>query len=458
MLAGAVLSGTSNGVACDCNSTLKMEWSPSEANCVCRSGFFLNLAGVCTACNGTGNTGTSSAGKCICKSTAGFKWDDNNYVCICKDTFFLNGTICSPCFDLPGVDREPDLLYSYDGISCPCLPSITWNSALKRCVCKVGEFINADGKCGNCSKVAKSANTSNLVACNCLTGYFWWNNSCICKNGTFKSATGSCSPCSAVVGAKNSSNDEKCDCNSAAGFTWVGYKCVCNGSAFAFSGACKNCSSIPTSLGTSDGTKCSCKDGFTWSVNLATCVCNSTSYLKNDSTCASCVGMTGIMSPNSNGLACTCKTTSKFVWNPTLGGCFCLPNFYLSNNTCMTCVTRSNTNNSASAKPNTCGCKTNYTWNDGNYTCLRTVTMKFADSRKDCPQGLVWSDSEGRCDCGDDRAVISVDSTFLCVACPSGKANSFECNCEATLEWRGSYCGCAEGYFLLEDSKKCMRK
>ncbi|CAD8145258.1 unnamed protein product [Paramecium octaurelia] len=283
--------------------------------------------GICTACNDNCNTCVDQSTKCTsCGETNNLLYQ-NKCVSQCPTGVFQVGFSCiactSPC---KTCDTGPTVCLT-------CVANYYYKKASLSCVSDCGNRYFKDGSdCTLCSDPCNNC-LSNTICIDCLTGYYFFNNSCVSTvpNGYYKSGT-TLNKCPDICG--NCISETECtscptnkyllakQCQDKCPDKYYSQNFVC----YACDTSCLQCSSSTVCTQCPENQqhltgKCyqNCPNKY-YSLDYQCLACQSS--------CATCV----------NGLECkTCPVSSPYMLN-SLCVQSCQTNYYIKEYVCIKCA------------------------------------------------------------------------------------------------------------------------
>ncbi|CAD8068036.1 unnamed protein product [Paramecium primaurelia] len=318
--------------------------------------------GKCTDCNDNCNTCIDQSTKCTsCGETNNLLYQ-NKCVSQCPTGIFQIGFSCiactSPC---KTCDTGPTVCLT-------CVANYYYKKPSLSCVTDCGNRYYKDGsECTQCSDPCNNC-LSNTICIDCLTGYYFFNNSCVSTipNGYYKSGT-SLSKCPDICG--NCISETECTSCPTNKYL-LSKQCIdkCPEKYYSQSFVCYSCD--VSCLQCSSNTVCTqCPENQQHLTGKCYQNCPNKYYsqdyqcLSCQSSCATCV----------NGLECkTCPISAPYMLN-NLCVQSCLTNYYIKSFVCIKC-----SNECATCDEKGClTCIQNYKFLD--QSCLTSCPTGYQD-------------------------------------------------------------------------------
>ncbi|CAK77088.1 unnamed protein product (macronuclear) [Paramecium tetraurelia] len=317
---------TSSSLCQSCENETTQEIKNGKCVLKCTENQF-DFNGICTPCNENCNTCVDQSTKCTsCGETNNLLYQ-NKCVSQCPTGVFQVGFSCiactSPC---KTCDTGPTICLT-------CVANYYYKKASLSCVSDCGNRYFKDGSdCTLCSDPCNNC-LSNTICVDCLTGYYFFNNSCVSTvpNGYYKSGT-TLNKCPDICG--NCISETECtscptnkyllakQCQDKCPDKYYSQNFVC----YACDTSCLQCSSSTVCTQCPENQqhltgKCyqNCPNKY-YSLDYQCLSCQSS--------CATCV----------NGLECkTCPVSSPYMLN-SLCVQTCQSNYYIKEYVCNKCA------------------------------------------------------------------------------------------------------------------------
>lgn len=88
-LSGIAGDASSTNLGCNCDVSLNYAWNSSTLSCSCKSGFIVDLTGLCQSCASIPGATNSSSSSTVCNCKTNFRWDSATQTCICIANYYL---------------------------------------------------------------------------------------------------------------------------------------------------------------------------------------------------------------------------------------------------------------------------------------------------------------------------------------------------------------------------------
>lgn len=428
-----IIALTGQNVCKRCNEAANWTLASNNISCICRSGFFLNADGECSACGAGCQTCTSAA---ACSNCAFGAVRTGPGTCVCPP-----GTYLSSAFGpLQCLSCDPNCAECQiaSNICTRCINGFsTINNA---CVCPPNRFSSDGINCVSCG-VGCSRCTSATTCGSCVTGYIPSNGICMlsCPAGTYNGGD-QCFQCSSDC--RNCNSDLDCrSCNTGFYLFLGGCVSSCpsgflpyaNTLCIACGADCATCSGTPNNCLT-------CANNKVLSGNQCLTACPTGQFF-NGVQCAACTAPCAACEISAT--QCTACNQGLYLFRnqcttacPTIvanGICqnICSDGFFTSGTLCQRCSSNCNTCSSL----NVCtSCKNNLLLYRGN--CMMS-----------CPANSNTLVSSGSC----------IDCDVNCLGCSGSSTSCINCVAGTYRLAERCYATCPIGYYTDLATISCKR-
>ncbi|CAD8158195.1 unnamed protein product [Paramecium octaurelia] len=355
------LECTSSTVCQSCSDDTNYELKNSKCVKKCNEKQF-DYNGICTLCNENCNTCIDQSTKCTSCGTTNNLLYQNKCISQCPTGIFQVGFSCIAC-------TSPCKTCSTGPTAClTCVANYYYKKTSLSCVTDCGTRYFQDGsECTQCSDPCNNCSSS-TICIDCITGYYFFNNSCISTvpSGYYQSGN-TLIKCPNICG--NCISETECTSCPTNQYL-LSKQCIdkCPDKYYSLNFVCYSCDA--SCLLCSSSTVCTlCPDNY---LHLSgKCYQNCpTKYYSLDQQCLSCQSSCATCV---NGLECkTCPTSSPYM-SSNLCVSTCLANYYIKEYACIKC-----SNECATCDDKGClTCIENYKYL--NQTCVTSCPSGYQD-------------------------------------------------------------------------------